>query len=208
LERSRRLTERFSFFAAAWAYYLKNAVKMEALMAKEQSQQEKKQGGGVAFPTLPKAMEHRLSLKWLTIEALRKLVKRFEIEGSKPRVMLLTAFGLLEGTLCELQSSCAESYMEEDGGALSPDLASMVTHIRTDMLAMLEKEEKDLKLVDAAPILSLCDVVLKTGGEEQRLPQLTLFADQVIGFSLTSVPKLHGIQHLSGQESDVIIKNV
>lgn len=160
-------------------------------MANEQKQQDKKKEANASFPTVPKAMEHRLSMKWLTLEALSKLIKRFEIEGAKPRVVLLTAFGKLEGTLCEIQPSYAESYSEEENGALRPDVASMVTHIRSDLLTVLEQEEKNLQLLDTAPILSLRDVILQGTGQEQHLPQLTLFADQVIGFSLTSIPKLH-----------------
>lgn len=160
-------------------------------MANEQQEQDKKKGAAAAFPTVPKAMEHRLSMKWLTLEALAKLIKRFEIEGAKPRVVLLTAFGKLEGTLCEIQPSYAESYAEEANGALRPDVASMVTHLRSDLLTILEQEEKNLQLLDTAPILSLREVTLQAGGQEQTLPQLTLFADQVIGFSLTTLPKLH-----------------
>ncbi|TCP59507.1 hypothetical protein EV586_101727 [Tumebacillus sp. BK434] len=160
-------------------------------MANEQNEQDQKKGAAAAFPTVPKAMQHRLSMKWLTLEALSKLIKRFEIQGAKPRVVLLTAFGKLEGTLSEIQPSYAQSYSKEANGALRPDVASMVTHLRSDLLTLLEQEEQDLQLLDTAPILSLRDVTLQGGGQEQTLPQLTLFADQVIGFSLTSIPKLH-----------------
>ncbi|ASS75080.1 hypothetical protein CIG75_08880 [Tumebacillus algifaecis] len=161
-------------------------------MANEQNdQQDKEQEAQPAFPTIPMAMEHRLSMKWLTMEALSKLIKRFGIDGTMPRVVLLTAFGKLEGTLCEIKPTYAESYSEEETGELRPDVASMVTHVRSDLLALMEQEEQGLQLVDTAPILSLRDVALYNHGQKQHLPQLTLFADQVIGFSLTELPRLH-----------------
>ncbi|MFD2168826.1 hypothetical protein [Tumebacillus lipolyticus] len=148
------------------------------------------QGSTPEGPTIPNAMRGRVSMKWLTLAALAKLIKRFELEGSEPRVMLLTAGGQLEGTLCEIRPSYAESYRKQANGDLSPDVASMVTHMRSDLLALWEQEEQSLQLIDSAPILSLRDVVVYSYDREQQLSQLTLFADQVIGFSLTALPIL------------------
>ncbi|MGZ4121711.1 MAG: hypothetical protein ACXVOI_00685 [Tumebacillaceae bacterium] len=150
----------------------------------------KQQGQASKMPALPKAMEKRLSMKWLTLEALSNVMARLEANGTKSRVVLLTAGGQVEGTLCELKDSYAESFTTE-GDHLRPDVASMVTHVRTELLRTYEQEEQDLKLVDHAPILSLTDVVVTNGtGMRQSLLQLTLFADQVIGFSLSEVPRL------------------
>ncbi|MGB8954192.1 MAG: hypothetical protein WCC10_02380 [Tumebacillaceae bacterium] len=161
-------------------------------MPNQQSEQGKQgQSGGAKFPTtLPKAMEKRLSMKWLTMQALSDVIERLNAHQEEPRVVLLTAWGQIEGYLREIQPSYAEAFREADGH-LDPDLASMVTHVRSDMLKRFEKEEKELQLVDNAPILSLTNVVLIQAGSERTLPQLTLFADQVIGFTLSSLPQLH-----------------
>jgi len=161
-------------------------------MPKQDAEQEqtKDKAAKSPMPALPKALEKRVSLKWLTMEALSKLAARYG-DGQQPsRVVLLTAWGKIEGRLQEIKSSYAESFNEQ-GENLAPDVASMVTHMRTELLALYEKEEQKLELVDSAPILSLTDVTLGSGAEQVQLPQLTVYADQVIGFSLVSVPQVH-----------------
>lgn len=160
------------------------------------------------FPTLPKAMEHRISMKWLTMEALAKVNKLLELKGPEPRVMILTSWGQIEGKMKPIQPSYAESYREENG-YLVPDIASMVTHVRGDLLGLYEQEDSQgqgsqqeqqqqnggsssgLQIVDSAPIISLTDVVLTSGQTVTNVPQLTLFADQIIGFTLTQEPHIH-----------------
>jgi hypothetical protein len=155
----------------------------------DQQEKKQKQRSEVKFPAVPKSMEKRVSMKWLTLQALQHVQKRLQ---SGPRVVLLTAWGQVEGDLCEIEASYAESFTRgADRESLRPDVASMVTHLRSEILAMFEQEEQELHLVDAAPILSLRDVVLKSGSVESRLPQMTLFADQVIGFAPSHVPELH-----------------
>ncbi|MBL0387647.1 hypothetical protein JJB07_13485 [Tumebacillus sp. ITR2] len=142
--------------------------------------------------TLPKAMEKRISLKWLTLQALDNAVARLQAQGGQPRVTILTAYGRIAGELQEIQSSYAESFHEAENGRLTPDVSSMVTHLRSEMLRTLEEQEKQLEIIDTAPILSLKNVVLTQGGQESvSMPQLTLFADQVIGFTLEEVPTVH-----------------
>lgn len=158
---------------------------------KENQQQQKQAKPGVTFPTLPKSMEKRVSMKWLTLESLRKVIARLETQGGSAEVMLLTAFGRIHGKLGEIKPSYAESFWEE-GEELVPDVASMVTHVRSDLLRKFEEEEKELQLVDGGPILSLTDVMMVDAqGKSTSIPQLTLFADQVIGFSLMGVPRVH-----------------
>jgi hypothetical protein len=146
--------------------------------------------GATQIPPLPKTLEKRVSLKWITLEALSKLAARYQNGDQPSRVMLLTAWGKIEGRLEEIKPSSAESFHQADDRLL-PDIASMVTHMRTELLTLYEQEEEQLNVVDAAPILSLTDVTLREGAKQTRLPQLTVFADQVIGFSLASVPQVH-----------------
>ncbi|PWK14423.1 hypothetical protein [Tumebacillus permanentifrigoris] len=155
----------------------------------EQSQDKKKQKKKPPS-TLPKAMEKRLSLKWLTMQALEASIARLQAQGGQPRVTILTAFGQIEGELQDIRASYAESFVEEANGQYKPDLASMVTHLRSELLRTYEEQEKQIEIVDTAPILSLRDVVLQSSGSDlsTKLPQLTLFADQVIGFALSDVP--------------------
>ncbi|HEU4963435.1 MAG TPA: hypothetical protein VFV52_06170 [Bacilli bacterium] len=157
----------------------------------EQGQQQQEKKPGVTPPTLPKAMEKRVSMKWLTLESLRKVIARLEAQGGSAEVLFLTAWGQVHGKFGEIRPSYAESF-SQDGGDLIPDVSSMVTHLRSELLRKFEEEEQELQLVDSGPILSLTDVTLVGGGgEPTRLPQLTLFADQVIGFSLPGLPKMH-----------------
>jgi hypothetical protein len=156
-----------------------------------QDQQSGQEGGKAQLTPLPKALQKRVSMKWVTIEALGKLVNRFRTEGTAPKVVFLTAWGQIEGRLNDIQPSYAESFEESFDHRYTPDIASMVTHMRTELLRTYEEEEKSLELADVAPILSLSDVVLKNAAGETSLQQFTLFADQVIGFTLTQVPELH-----------------
>ncbi|KEO84376.1 hypothetical protein [Tumebacillus flagellatus] len=156
----------------------------------EQSQDESKTKKPPS--TLPKAMEKRVSLKWVTMQALDAAVSRMKAQGGQARVTVLTAYGRITGELQEIQSSYAESFEKQENGTYRPDLASMVTHLRSEMLRRFEEEEKQLEIVDTAPILSLKDVeVAQVGQSPLRLPQLTLFADQVIGFTVEELPTLH-----------------
>lgn len=159
-------------------------------MPKQEAEQTKDKTAPSSMPALPKALEKRVSLKWLTMEALSKVATRYGSESQPARVVLLTAWGKIEGRLEEIKPSYAESFTKQ-GETLTPDVASMVTHMRTELLALYEKEEQKLELIDAAPILSLTDVTLGQGTEQVQLSQLTVFADQVIGFSLVSVPQVH-----------------
>jgi transcription initiation factor TFIID subunit TAF12 len=194
-------------------------------MPNKQKEQQPPKG---TFPTLPKVMEHRLSMKWLTMEALSKVNRLQSPTGTESRVMLLTPWGQVEGKMEPIASSYADSYRDQNG-QLTPDYASMVAHIRTDLLSLIEQEDSQsqdqdqqkqaqggqqsqsqgqqqqkqsqqdsggqgggkLELVDAAPLISLTDVVLRSGQNETRLPQLTLFADQIIGFTLLGTPQVH-----------------
>lgn len=166
-------------------------------MPNRQSQDEQSQDKSKTNKpsTLPQAMEKRLSLKWLTLQALDVAIQRLKAQGAQPRVTILTAFGEIEGELQEIRSSYAESFIEdEEKGQLEPDIASMVTHLRSELLRTYEQAEPQIDIVDTAPILSLRNVVLRGPASRRRaehLPQLTLFADQVIGFALTDVPVMH-----------------
>lgn len=159
----------------------------------DQQSQDKKKNKPPS--TLPKAMEKRLSLKWLTMQALEAAIARLQAQGGSQRVMILTAFGQIEGELQDIRASYAESFVEAGNGEYRPDIASMVTHLRSELLRTYEQQEKQIQLVDTAPILSLKNVVVQAGGMGQtqplQLPQLTLFADQVIGFALAEAPTLH-----------------
>jgi len=157
----------------------------------ENASNSKKKGQQTSFPVIPKAMEKRVSLKWLTLQALENVVLRLQAQGGSPRVILLTSWGQVEGELAGISSSYAESFFRLDEDSLLPDVASMVTHVRSEMLALFEQEEKKLEIVDTAPILSLVDVTLHGSGTPAKMPQLTLFADQVIGFALAETPQMH-----------------
>lgn len=156
----------------------------------ENSKSSDQQGQSQKTPLLPKAMEKRVSMKWLTLEALTNVMARLEATGLTTRVVLLTAGGTIVGNLSDLKNSYAESFVQE-GKSLRPDVSSMVTHVRAELLRTYEREENELELVDNAPILSLTDVEVTNGqGMRETFGQLTLFADQVIGFSLADVPKM------------------
>lgn len=131
---------------------------------------------------LPKSYEHRASMKWITIESLRYTMDR--ISTKTGRIILTTAAGIVEGELTEIAPSYAESFNEEFGNELVPNITSMVANIRIDLLRMMEEQEDQLELIDAAPLVGLKNVTVRTYGHVFELPEFTLFADQIVGFAI------------------------
>ncbi len=136
------------------------------------------------WPDLPKPLEHRLSMKWTTLESLRILQQRLLARGASSQVVLLTTSGILQGRLSDI----SESY--EDSVALDAvsdiDVPSAAVHLRTDLWSMYARKDEQITPVDSAAVLHLEDVVMKVGTRKVRLKHLGVFADEVVAFALSS----------------------
>jgi hypothetical protein len=148
-------------------------------MADKKDQSQKPQG--VSLPALPKSYEHRASMKWITLEAVRVTMERLRKEANG-RVVLITAAGMIEGELSDIAPSYAESFDIEFDDQAAANVTSMVANLRIDLLRILEKQENKLELTDAAPLIGLKNVIIRAAGHMTEVPELTLFADQICGF--------------------------
>lgn len=152
-------------------------------MADKQQQEDAQQTQGISLPSLPKSYEHRASMKWITLEAVRVTLERLRKEASG-RVVLLTAAGLIEGELSDIAPTYAESFDIDIDEEAAANVTSMVANLRIDLLRILEKQENKLELTDAAPLIGLKNVIIRIAGQTVEVPELTLFADQIAGFYL------------------------
>lgn len=144
---------------------------------------QKEKPSVVEIAPLPKSYQHRASMKWITIESARVIMERLQHQTDQ-RIMLLTPVGLVEGELTDIAPSYSESFDEEFGEELVPDITSMVANVRIDLLRMIEKNEDDLQLIDSAPLVGLKNVKVHSANQSYELPEITLFADQIAGFTV------------------------
>ncbi|MBX5436162.1 MAG: hypothetical protein IRZ33_02975 [Alicyclobacillaceae bacterium] len=137
----------------------------------------------VVWPQLPRALQHRLSQRWATFEALRILQQRWARQGKSGHVVLLTPLGFIEGELVDIADSYEASL---DAG----DPISATVHLRTDIWRMYEQVDERLEPADAGAVVCLRGATVRMGGRRLRLDHLALFADDVLGFTLSARPPL------------------
>jgi len=136
------------------------------------------------WPDLPKAFQHSMSMRWLTLESLRILQNRLHARHESTRVWLLTGAGTLEGLLCEITNDYESSVAEDNLSDI--DVASATVHIRTDMWNMYSNEDKELTTIDTAAVLHLSHVKVRTNNHFVSMKHLAVFAGDVIAFGLGS----------------------
>jgi hypothetical protein len=134
-------------------------------------------------PGLPKPLQHRLSARWTTFEALRVLQTRLRASGRSTNVLLFTAFGMIQGKLADFSETYEESIAADT--VHDVDVVSAVAHLRTDLWSLYAEKDKDAYPVDSAALLNLEDVTVKVGARRIRLNRLAVFAGDVIAFTLT-----------------------
>jgi hypothetical protein len=145
----------------------------------EQSQQ----GDKSLSPGLPKPIQHGVSARWTTFEALRILQDRLRTRGQSVHVLLFTAFGIIQGKLADFSETYEHSIAS--GAVENADFVSAVVHLRTDLWSLYSEKDGDAYPVDSAALLNLEDVVVKVGARRIRLDRLGVFAGDVIAFTLT-----------------------
>lgn len=147
---------------------------------------EKSENREASWPGLPKPLEHRLSTKWTTFEALRILQLRLRAGGSGTNVVLFTSAGVIQGELVDI----SESYEQSVGSHSLPDMdvISATVHLRTDLWTMYAQKDQELQPVDSAAVIRLKNVVTRIGNRRIHLPQLGVFASDVAAFTLTTDP--------------------
>lgn len=142
-------------------------------------------------PQVPASSQNRISMKWLTVEALRVAIERANQIQPGHRAVFLIPQGTVEGDISEIRSSTAESYIEGSNDSFTADIASLTANIRTELLRLTEETEEDLQVIDSGAMIVLSNVKLMTHQGTQQLSQMTIFADQIIGFTTTEPTSTH-----------------
>ncbi|GMA52483.1 hypothetical protein GCM10025857_38400 [Alicyclobacillus contaminans] len=135
---------------------------------------------------LPKPLQHRLSMKWSTVESLRILEQRCRAQHGTTYAVLLTNAGLIQGELADI----ADTYEENLDVDVVEDLdvASAVSHLRTELWSLYAERDDQLTPSDTGAVVHLVNAEMKSGSRTCRFRHLALFADQVVAFTLTSHP--------------------
>jgi hypothetical protein len=136
------------------------------------------------WPNLPNPLQHRMSMKWTTLESVRILQDRLVAQDIQSSVLLLTPSGAICGKLADISDSYEENMTIEKADAL--DIASASAHLRTELWRMYAKKDPSLQAIDCGAIIHMQDVSMRLGNRNIHLPHIALFASEIIGFSLVS----------------------
>lgn len=135
------------------------------------------------WPDLPSALQHDISMRWLTLESLRILQERLSARHDNIRVRLLTSAGIVEGMISDI----SENYEYAMGQGLSDvDVASATVHIRTDLWNMYGSRDKHLKPNDSAAVLHMTHVTIQAHGQVFNMDEFAIFVGEIAGFGLIS----------------------
>ncbi|MDQ0188452.1 hypothetical protein JI721_16030 [Alicyclobacillus cycloheptanicus] len=141
------------------------------------------------WPSLPAALQHRVSAKWMTLEALRVLLRRRSAQGQRLHVLLLTPFGPVQGDLVDIHDTYEASLDKEASDVSAPgadtgfDVTSATVHLRTELWHLYSKQDDALEAADVAAVVRLTNATFRMGAKRVRLDELALFAGDIIGFS-------------------------
>ncbi|MCL6442831.1 MAG: hypothetical protein K6T83_05125 [Alicyclobacillus sp.] len=152
-----------------------------------ESDNKNKSEGDLPWPELPTAFQHRLAMKWVTLESLRILSERCKTRGMTALILLITAHGPIQGSLSDFAPSYEDAIKDQNVSEI--DVASATVHLRTDLWKTYEARDAAVAPVDSAAIIHVANAVLRIGGRRLQIPHLALFADDVLGFTLLS----HGV---------------
>jgi hypothetical protein len=136
------------------------------------------------WPNLPDPLQHRMSIKWTTLESVRILQQRLDNQDLPSSVMLLTPVGAIYGELTDISDSYEENLSVERADEL--DVASASVHLRTELWRMYAKKDPSLQPIDCGAIVHLQNASIRLGSRNLRLKHLALFASEIVGFSLVS----------------------
>ncbi len=131
---------------------------------------------------LPKPLQHGVSARWTTFEAVRILQERLRASGRSTNVILFTAFGMIQGKLADFSETYEHSIASDT--VEQADFVSAVVHLRTDLWSLYAKKDDAAHMVDSAALINLEDVMVKVGARSMRLDRLAVFAADVIAFTL------------------------
>lgn len=134
------------------------------------------------WPNLPDPLQHRMSIKWTTLESVRILQQRLHSQDVPSSVMLLTPMGAICGELTDISDSYEENLAVERADEL--DVASASVHLRTELWRMYAKKDPSLQTIDCGAIIHLENVSMRLGSRNLHLKHLALFASEIVGFSL------------------------
>lgn len=133
----------------------------------------------------PNVLKVEFSRKVIQIRALAMLGNTQMRNNPKKnyRLLFVTAGGNITGEYCELFCSddncCQPTPNEFD--------ISTIDELTNKVLIDAEAELVNIKLVDNAEFIKLANVTITNGENSQFLPQLLIYADQIIAFSLIEI---------------------
>jgi len=133
----------------------------------------------------PNVLKVEFSRKVIQIRALVALGNNLMKNNpeKKYQLLLVTSAGHISGQYCELYCSddlsCPCNDHEFD--------ISKVDELANKVLIDAESELVNIKLVDNAEFIKLIDVTIENNNTKTKFPQLNIYADQVIAFSLLEV---------------------
>lgn len=132
----------------------------------------------------PNVLKSEFSRKVIQIRALVALGnnKTKNNPEKEYQLLIVTSAGIMTGEFCELfcsdETCCSFNEQEFD--------ISKIDELANKVLIDAENELVNIKLVDNAEFIKLINVKITPVGTDTavELPQLLVYADQVIGFSL------------------------
>lgn len=144
--------------------------------ASQDSQTEKEK----PWPTLPNPLQHRMSMKWATLESLRIIQSRQAAKGETIQVLLLTALGVIVGHLADI----TDSYEDAVSTSTGVDVASACAHLRTELWSMYSKQDPEIEANDCGAMIHVTNATIHSGAGTTTIHHLALFASEIVGFSL------------------------
>ncbi|KXS37990.1 MAG: hypothetical protein AWU54_2252 [Candidatus Frackibacter sp. T328-2] len=152
-----------------------------------------------------KSLKNKVSPKTITLDALKSLIDIFngneetlpsELEESfldeegeainNFKAILLTPVAQIEGDIVNINPKFTVE--SENNNKLSIDLSG-VLQLRNSRIKALEEQNGDLKFMDSGAFISVKNAKLSPLSNPDvthNYPQLILFADQIIGFTINN----------------------
>lgn len=132
----------------------------------------------------PNVLKVEFSRKVIQIRALVALgnTEMRKNPDTKYKLMLITSGGKITGEYCELFCSddiCCQTDEKFD--------ISKVDELANKVLIDAEAELVNIKLVDNAEFIKLRNAEVDCHGAVTKLPQILVYADQIIAFSLVEI---------------------
>lgn len=123
---------------------------------------------------VPKLLENKVSISKLKLITLLNAQGIAEKHDSNFRCVFLTSFGMVSGTLLDLTD-------DETQGTVERAVYDGALKVLSDLES---KSETPLEVTDYGGTITLRDVTVIQGRAQHSFSSLTLFVNQIVGYSL------------------------